>query len=47
MLEELKEEVCAANLLLQQAGLVVLTWGNASGIDREQGLPDGARGPGG
>jgi len=38
MLEELKEEVCAANLLLQQAGLVVLTWGNASGIDREQGL---------
>jgi len=38
MLEELKEEVCAANLLLQQAGLVVLTWGNASGIDRERGL---------
>jgi len=38
MLEELKEEVCASNLLLQQAGLVVLTWGNASGIDREQGL---------
>ena len=38
MLEELKKEVCAANLLLQQAGLVVLTWGNASGIDREQGL---------
>ncbi len=38
MLEELKEEVCAANLRLQQAGLVVLTWGNASGIDREQGL---------
>jgi len=38
MLEDLKEEVCAANLLLQQAGLVVLTWGNASGIDRERGL---------
>jgi len=38
MLEELKQEVCAANLMLHQAGLVVLTWGNASGIDREQGL---------
>jgi len=38
MLEELKGEVCAANLLLQQGGLVVLTWGNASGIDWEQGL---------
>jgi len=38
MLEELKKEVCAANLLLQQAGLVVLTWGNASGIDRERDM---------
>ena len=38
MLEELKESVCAANLLLPQHGLVTFTWGNVSGIDREQGL---------
>ena len=38
MLEELKERVCAANLSLVRHGLVVLTWGNASAIDRERGL---------
>lgn len=38
MLEELKERVCAANLLLREYGLVSLTWGNASGIDRAHGL---------
>jgi len=38
MLEELKERVCAANLALVKHGLVVLTWGNASAIDRERGL---------
>ena len=38
MLEELKERVCAANLALVRQGLVVLTWGNASAIDRERGL---------
>lgn len=38
MLEKLKEQVCAANLQLVAAGLVVQTWGNASGIDRERGL---------
>lgn len=32
MLEELKQAVCAANLALVRAGLVVLTWGNASQI---------------
>lgn len=38
MLEQLKEQVCKANLLLPQHNLVVFTWGNVSGIDRESGL---------
>jgi L-ribulose-5-phosphate 4-epimerase len=38
MLEELKKEVCAANLKLVAEGLVIQTWGNASGIDRAGGL---------
>lgn len=38
MLEELKERVFKANLQLVEYGLVVLTWGNVSGIDREKGL---------
>lgn len=38
MLEELKEQVCAANLLLPKHGLVTFTWGNVSGVDREKGL---------
>jgi L-ribulose-5-phosphate 4-epimerase len=38
MLERLKREVCRANLDLVKAGLVVETWGNASGIDRPRGL---------
>ena len=38
MLEELKRQVCAANLLLPQHGLVTFTWGNVSGVDREKGL---------
>ena len=38
MLEELKEKVLKANLQLVEYGLVVLTWGNASEIDRETGL---------
>jgi len=38
MLEELKEKVCQANLRLVGEGLVIQTWGNASVIDREQGL---------
>ena len=38
MLERLKSEVCRANLDLVKAGLVVETWGNASGIDRQRGL---------
>jgi len=38
MLEQLKEEVFQANLELPSRGLVVFTWGNVSGIDRERGL---------
>ena len=38
MLETLKREVYEANLLLPKHNLVVFTWGNVSGIDREQGL---------
>lgn len=38
MLEKLKAEVCKANLDLVTKGLVIETWGNASGIDRTQGL---------
>lgn len=34
----LREEVLAANLALQTHGLVTLTWGNVSGIDRSRGL---------
>lgn len=38
MLEELKEQVYRANLLLPEHGLVTFTWGNVSGIDRSKGL---------
>jgi L-ribulose-5-phosphate 4-epimerase len=38
MLEQLKEEVFKANLDLVKHGLVIFTWGNASGIDRDSGL---------
>src|SRR5690606_20388726 len=38
MLEQLKEQVWQANLLLPRHGLVTFTWGNVSGIDRPQGL---------
>ncbi len=58
MLEELKEQVCQANLDLVAHGLVTLTWGNVSGIsDRRQRVvikpsgvplrPDAARADGG
>ena len=33
MLEELKREVCEANLLLPKYGMVTFTWGNVSGVD--------------
>ncbi len=38
MLEELKKKVFNANLDLVKHGLVIFTWGNVSGIDREKGL---------
>ena len=38
MLEEWKQTVLEANLLLPKYGLVTFTWGNVSGVDREQGL---------
>ncbi len=38
MLEQLKYDVWKANLALRDQGLVCLTWGNASGIDRGSGL---------
>lgn len=38
MLEELKDKVFNANLKLVDYGLVIFTWGNVSGIDREEGL---------
>lgn len=38
MLADLKRRVLEANLELQRAKLVICTWGNVSGIDREKGL---------
>ena len=37
MLTKLKKAVCEANLALVRHGLVILTWGNASAIDRAHG----------
>jgi L-ribulose-5-phosphate 4-epimerase len=38
LLSALRKAVCAANRKLPKAGLVTLTWGNVSGVDRERGL---------
>ena len=38
MLEQLKKKVCEANLELVRQGVVIYTWGNVSGIDRDKGL---------
>lgn len=38
LLESLRKEVLEANLELVRRGLVLYTFGNASGVDREQGL---------
>ena len=47
MYHELKQRAYEANLDLQRHGLVVLTWGNVSAIDRERGVvaikPSGVR----
>ena len=37
MLNELKRQVCEANRRLPGSGLVTLTWGNVSGVDRARG----------
>jgi L-ribulose-5-phosphate 4-epimerase len=37
-LEQLKKDVWEANLRLVQEGLVITTWGNASGVDRKRGV---------
>lgn len=36
MLEQLKEEVCVANLDLVEKGVVIYTWGNVSGISEDR-----------
>ncbi len=38
MLEALKQQVYEANMKLVEYGLVIFTWGNVSGIDRESGI---------
>ncbi|NLL37822.1 MAG: L-ribulose-5-phosphate 4-epimerase [Fretibacterium sp.] len=38
MYEELKREVFEANMRLVKYGMVILTWGNASGVDRTLGV---------
>jgi L-ribulose-5-phosphate 4-epimerase len=38
MYDELREQVCEANLYLDRLGLVKLTWGNVSGVDRAAGV---------
>ena len=38
MLEEIKKQVCEANLQLVAAGLVIQTWGNASAVIRDLGV---------
>ncbi len=38
MLSQLKRQVFEANMMLPAQGLVTLTWGNVSGIDRASGL---------
>jgi len=37
-LKSLKEAVFEANLMLPRMGLVIFTWGNVSGVDRDKGL---------
>ncbi len=37
MTDKLKVQILEANLQLQKMGLVIFTWGNASGIDRQRG----------
>ncbi len=36
--QRLREQVCLANRRLGESGLVILTWGNVSGVDRDAGV---------
>ena len=38
MISSIQEAVLAANLRLAASGLVHLTWGNVSGLDRDRGV---------
>ncbi|MBN1457125.1 MAG: L-ribulose-5-phosphate 4-epimerase [Sedimentisphaerales bacterium] len=38
MLESLKNDVCLANLELKTSKLIIYSWGNVSGIDRNEGI---------
>lgn len=38
MLENLKIDVCEANLELKRNNLIIYSWGNVSGIDRNKGI---------
>jgi L-ribulose-5-phosphate 4-epimerase len=38
LLADLRQQVLEANLMLEREGLVKLTWGNVSGIDRASGM---------
>ena len=38
MHEKLKHDICQANIELQKQGLVIYSWGNVSGIDRDKGV---------
>lgn len=38
MLEDMKIKVCQANLELKRHELVIFSWGNVSGIDRDKGI---------
>lgn len=38
MLENLKNQVCQGNIELEKQRLVIFSWGNVSGIDRESGI---------
>ena len=38
MYEKLRQVVCEANIELQRQKLIIYSWGNVSGIDREKGI---------
>ncbi len=38
MLDELRQQVCRANIELKVQNLVIYSWGNVSGIDRDKGI---------